>query len=122
MMRAFNLAAVLVTGIPFLVVTPTAHAAETVTYEVISSEIATADVEYGDLSGRIARTQVALPWRGNATVGNPFTKDAELQVNWQSKPAYWVTLRVYFRGSLLCQKILDEGNGTCYGSWSHRPM
>lgn len=122
MMRAFILPAALVAGIPFLAVTPTAHAAEMVTYEVISSEIATADVEYNDLSGRITRTQVALPWRTNATVGNPFTKDAELQAHWQSKPAYWVTLRVYFRGSPLCQKILDEGNGTCYGRWSHRPI
>jgi hypothetical protein len=98
---------------------PSAHAADTVTYEILTtSTIAALNVEYNDVSGRHALKKVPLPWRMNATVDNPRSNDAEVGADWRwlAKPWTWVTVRIYYRGSLLCEDTLDIGNAACYGS------
>ncbi|ORA11300.1 hypothetical protein BST14_18970 [Mycobacterium arosiense ATCC BAA-1401 = DSM 45069] len=103
---------------------PYARADDTVTYEVVTtSDIATANVEYNDLAGRQAQQQVPLPWRLNATVRNPLSNDAEVRADWRpvARPSKWVTVRVYYRGSLVCQNTLDVGNAACYGSTTFKP-
>jgi hypothetical protein len=108
----------LIAGIFALVVAPVARADDTVTYEVISSYVAAANVEYFDLGARKALESVPLPWRTNATVGSAHSNDAEVRADWRpaARPSKWVTVRIYFRGNLLCENTLDVGNSACYGS------
>ena len=112
----------LIAGFPAVAMAPAAHADETVMYEVTSSDIAAANVEYLDFSGRKAQQQVPLPWRINATVADPHSHDAEVRADWpptrgtaQIKAKY-VTVRIYFHGSLLCEDTLDVGKAVCWGS------
>jgi hypothetical protein len=119
MMRRYLMIICLITAIPVAAMAPSAHADDTVTYEVLTtSDIAVVNIEYNDVSGRLALQQVALPWRMNATVGNPRSNDAEIRADWRplAKPSKWVTVRLYYRGSLLCENTLDVGNAACYGS------
>lgn len=111
--------ACLITAMAAVTTAPPVHADDTVTYEVITtSEIPVANIEYNDVSGLHALQKVPLPWRMNATVGNPRSNDAEVRSDWRwlAKPSTWVTVRVYYRGSLLCEETLDIGVATCYGS------
>jgi hypothetical protein len=117
----------LIAGIPAVAMAPAAHANETVTYEVASSDVAAANVEYFDLTGRKAQQQVPLPWRIDATVVDPHSNDAELRADWRSsiaapvlRPSHWVTVRIYFRGVVLCENTLDVGDAACYGSTSFK--
>ncbi|WP_224112421.1 MmpS family transport accessory protein [Mycobacterium avium] len=118
MIRIHVLLVSLITGILAIAMAPAAGADAAVTYEVASSDVAAANIEYFDLSGRQVLENVALPWRTNATVANPHSNDATLRANWQPAAARykWVTVRVYTRGSLLCETTLDEGQAACYGS------
>jgi hypothetical protein len=102
---------------------PPACADETVTYEVLSLTpyVNSINVEYNDHSQRISLNDVPLPWRQNATVVNARsqTEDgAEVRADWRpiSAPNRWITVRIYVRGSLICENTLDVGNATCYGS------
>lgn len=97
---------------------PAARADDTVTYEVASHDIAGADVEYIDVSGRRRLEQVPLPWRINATVVDPHSDDAEVRADWPLAhgTSRWVTVRVYSRGSLLCENTQDVGSATCWGA------
>lgn len=102
---------------------PPAHADDRVTYEVLSLTpyVKSLNVEYYDHSERISLDGVSLPWRQNATAVNPRsqTEDgAEVRADWQPvrAPDRWVTVRIYVRGSLICENTLDVGNATCYGS------
>ncbi len=52
MIRIHHTIITLIAGIPAVVMAPVAHADETVSYEVISSDVAVANVEYFDRSGR----------------------------------------------------------------------
>lgn len=108
----------LIAGVPAVVMAPLARADDSVTYEVTSSDVAAANVDFSDLSGRKALNDVALPWRTNVMVANPHSNDASLRVNWQPAAGRykWVTLRVYTHGSLLCENTLDVGDAECYGS------
>jgi hypothetical protein len=114
----------LIAGIAAVAMAPAAHADETVSYEVISSDVAVANVEYFDRSGRKAQEHVPLPWRIDATVVNPYSNDAEVRADWRSSinavpvmlPNHWVTVRIYYRGTILCQNTLDVGDAACYGS------
>lgn len=79
------------------------------------------NVEYNDRSQRILLLNVPLPWRQNATVVNARSQTengAEVRADWRpaSAPNRWVTVRIYVRGSLICENTLDVGNATCYGS------
>ena len=87
MVRIHKMIIALIAGIPAVVIAPVAHADETVTYEVTSSDIAAANVEYFDISGRKAQEQVPLPWRINASVVNPHSDDAEVRADWRSSIA-----------------------------------
>jgi hypothetical protein len=109
----------LISAIPMLVVAPSAHADDTVTYEVLSiSDISIVNVEYSDVAGRHIVEHVPLPWRMNATVTDPRSNNAQVRADWRpvAKPSKWITVRVFYRGSLLCQSTLDVGNASCYGS------
>ncbi len=104
-------------------VAPAAHAEDSVTYEVLSTTpyVNTINVEYYDHSQRILLENVSLPWRLNATVvhaNQPSDDGAEVRADWRpsAAPSRWVTVRVYVRGSLICENTLDVGNASCYGS------
>ena len=110
---------------------PLAHAADSVTYEVVSNDVATANVEYFELSQRKVLDGVQLPWRTSVMVPNahsPSTDGAEVRADWRSsiaalpvwRPGKWVTVRIYFRGEVLCENTLDVGNAACYGSTSFK--
>lgn len=118
-------------GISVVSLTPIARADESVTYEVVSSDIATANIEYFDGSERRALQDVALPWRSTVTVANPRslgTDGAEVRADW--RPAHlpigplgapalaskWVTVRIYFGNTVRCANTLDVGDAACYGA------
>lgn len=119
--------------IPAIVIAPPdAHAADSVTYEVVSNDVATVNVEYYDLFGRKALEGVPLPWRMSVTVDNarsPSKQGAEVRADWRSsiaafpvwRPSKWVTVRIHFRGAVLCENTLDVGNAACYGSTTFKP-
>jgi hypothetical protein len=121
----------LIIGISSIWVSPAARAADNVTYEVVSNDVAVANIEYFDSSERKVLYAVPLPWRMSVTVLdalNPSTDGAEVRADWrphacdgrawcpEARPNYWVTVRVYFRGRVICESTLDVGNASCYGS------
>lgn len=103
-----------------------AHAEENVTYEVVSNDVATANIEYFDGTDRRALDNVPLPWRIDVTMANPRSLSmdgAEVRADWRSsiaapvwRPGQWVTVRIYLGTALRCQNTLDVGNAACYGS------
>lgn len=121
----------LITGISALLVAPTAWAEDNVTYEVISDSVAVANIEYFDRSERRVLSDATLPWRTDVVVVNvssPTTEGAEVRADWRpghvpigplGAPALagrWVTVRISFRGKVVCQNTLDVGDAACYGS------
>jgi hypothetical protein len=113
----------LMTGVSGLVLAPPACADDNVTYEILSLTpfVNSVNVEYYDRSQRISRDGVPLPWRQNATVINAHsqTEDgAEVRADWRPARAAnrWVTVRIYVRGSIICENTLDVGDAACYGS------
>jgi hypothetical protein len=100
-----------------------AHAEEFVTYEVLAQSpfLTAADVEYTDLVGQVALQNVPLPWRMNAAVADAHSVDTTLRVKWQSPVRYkWVIIRIFTRGSMLCESIADNGETTCTGKGYYR--
>jgi hypothetical protein len=116
--RIYLLIVSLISGIYSVAMAPAARADDTVMYEVVSDDIAAADVKYSDLSGPKVLQQVPLPWRMNATVVDPRSRDAHVRADWEPVPGadIWVTVRVYFRGSLFCENTTDVGSAMCYGT------
>lgn len=121
----------LLTGVSGIVVAPVARAADSVTYEVVSNDVLTANIEYFDLSQRKVLEGAPLPWRTSVTVINarsPSTEGAEVRADWRSsiaaspvwRPSHWVSVRIYFRGNIICENTLDVGNAACYGSTSFK--
>ncbi len=97
---------------------PVARAEEFVTYEVLAQSpfLTAVDVEYSDLDGPVALQNVPLPWRTNAAVADAHSVDTRLRVNWQSPVRYkWVIVRIFTRGSMLCESIADKGETSCTG-------
>ncbi|BBZ05456.1 hypothetical protein MCHIJ_48930 [Mycolicibacterium chitae] len=97
-----------------------AWADELVTYEVVSDHIDTANIEYQDATGRLWAVHAPLPWRIDANVRA--VRDApphgsQVRAHWREKasPGRWVTVRIIYRGEVLCQNTLDLGNAACYG-------
>ncbi len=100
-----------------------AHADEFVTYEVLAQSpfLTAVDVDYTDLSGQVALQNVALPWRMNAAVADAHSVDTTLRVRWQSPVRYkWVIVRIFTRGSMLCESIADAGDTMCTAKGFYR--
>lgn len=106
---------------------PVAHAGESVTYEVVSDNVANAsNIEYFDGATRQLLQNVPLPWHTTVAIANPrslATDGAEVRADWRSSIAApvwqtgkWVTVRIYIGDTLRCQNTLDVGNAACYGS------
>jgi hypothetical protein len=125
----------LIIGISSISVAPSARAADSVTYEVVSNDVVAANVEYFDSSERKVLDAVPLPWRTSVTVINariPSADGAEVRADWrprvcdgrawcpEARPNNWVTVRIYFRGKVICESTLDVGNAACYGSTSFK--
>jgi hypothetical protein len=129
------LAALAALGIAAVPQTPTANAADVVTYEIFSDSVGgLAGVEYRDTSGKHLLQDVPLPWTLSVPVQDPTSPTgdgAELRADWRPNfrtaatvgrvlLGHFVTVRISRGGALLCESILDTGNATCYGSAPHR--
>ncbi|BCO98606.1 MULTISPECIES: MmpS family transport accessory protein [Mycobacterium] len=135
MIRTQLIIIALITGISAVAVAPDARAEDSVTYEVVSNDVAAANLEYFDSSERKVLDGVPLPWRTTVTVMNalsPSVDGAEVRADWrprvcdgrawcpEARPNNWVTVRIYFRGKVICESTLDVGNAACYGSTSFK--
>lgn len=123
-MRSQLLSVCLTVGLSAVVVASPAYAEDAVTYEIVSDDIATVNLEYFDRGVRKALERVALPWRIDVTVldaNSPTDDGAEVRADWRPAawPSKWVTVRIYSGGKILCQNTLDIGNATCFGSSPH---
>jgi len=109
--------AALVTCLGLAMFTPAvARADDVVMYEVISQYIGAATVVYSDGSGHTGPVNVTLPWRANVAVANPYSVDTTISVDWQPFERYkWLTVRIYARGSQLCESTRDMGAASCTG-------
>lgn len=123
MIRSGSTVAVVSTigGISLMAAAPAAHAEDFVTYEVLSGSVSSVNVEYYDRSEPISLAGLPLPWRTNATVVNPSsqsTDGARLRANWRETQGNgWVTIRIFMRGSLICESTQTKGKASCYGNW-----
>jgi hypothetical protein len=121
MKRVARLSAAAVTAAAALTSAPQAHSVTGVTYEVVSTDVGAANIEYFDGAQRQSLLNVALPWRITVPVANPNssgTDVAELRADWRwaAAPNKWVTTRVYFGDVIRCENTLDVGNAACYGT------
>ena len=97
-----------------------AWADDVVTYEVFSSDIGIANIEYQDSAGRKALQSVPLPWRAEVAVnsarGAP-PDGPQVRADWRpsAAPGRWVSVRIVYRGKALCQNTMDVGDASCYG-------
>lgn len=123
-MSRINIAIVaLMTGASAVTLAPTAHAEDPVVYEVWSSTVQTANIEWSDTAGHHSLQNVPLPWRSSVIVSNARSDEAQLRATWQpgseadSNPGryMWVRLRIYSEGSQLCERTADVGNSECTG-------
>ncbi|NDJ90084.1 hypothetical protein GWR20_13125 [Mycolicibacter kumamotonensis] len=125
----------LITGVSAVTLAPPVHAADSVTYEVLSSVVTSADIEYFDFSARKVVRDAPLPWRTTVTVVDahaPSTDGAEVRADWrprvcdgrawcpEARPNNWVTVRILLRGKVICESTLDVGNAACYGSTPYK--
>ncbi len=115
--------AALVAGVVAVTLAPPAVADDNVTYEIVSATtyVSSVNVEYNDHAQRMSLQGVPLPWRQNVTVPSARSQTeqgAEVRADWRpvAAPSRWVSVRIYVRGSLICENTLDVGNVTCYGS------
>lgn len=124
-------AVAVIAGICAIGLAPAAHADQGVTYEVTSTEIPTATIEYFDGTARQVVHDAPLPWRTTVTVANPSswgTDGAEVRADWRpghvpvgplGAPALaskWVTVRIYFGNIIRCENTLDVGDAACHGA------
>jgi hypothetical protein len=122
-MRIYPMIVALIIGISPVALAPVAHADDPVVYEVRSSTIPTANIDWSDTAGTHSLQNVPLPWRTSVTVDHARSDDARLAAEWQpgtitypnSGRYLWVTLRIYSKGSLLCEITLDVGKTACTG-------
>ena len=122
-MRNFLVFVTLATGLSGLATAAPAHADDPVVYEVWSSNIPTANVEWSDTAGQHTLQDVRLPWRTSVRVDNAHSAEAHLHADWKpGSPAYpnagrylWVTVRIYTKGNLLCEMTVDIGESGCSG-------
>jgi hypothetical protein len=98
-----------------------AWADDRVTYEVVSDNIAVANIEYQDVTGRASAQSVKLPWRTDAevhTVRGAPPDGSQVRADWRpsAAPTRWVSVRIIYQGKVICQNTLDIGDAACYGS------
>ena len=123
MLRINSVSVALITGVSALALAPTARADDPVVYEVSSSTIPSANVEWSDTAGQHSLQNVALPWRTSVMVSDAHSDEAQLRSTWQpgseadSNPGryMWVRLRIYAKGSQLCEHTADVGHSECTG-------
>lgn len=123
MIRSCPLVITVIAGISAFAMAPPARADEPVVYEVWSSTIPTANVEWSDTGGQHTLQDAQLPWRTSVMVGNARSAETWLRADWKpGSLAYpnpgrylWVTLRIYSKGSLLCEMTVDVGESGCTG-------
>ena len=135
MNRIYVMALSIIAGVATVVSTPVARADDNVTYEIFSDVVPVlSGIEYRDISGKKLLQAVPLPWQITVPVVDPFspTNDgAELRADWRPNfrtaatvggvlKGKFVTVRISFRGNVICESTLDLGNATCYGSVAHR--
>ncbi len=129
-MRIYPMIVALMTGVSTFALAPVAHAEDPVVYEVRSSTIATANINWSDTAGQHSLQNVPLPWRTSVMVDNARSDEAQLGAEWQpgtitypNPGRYrWVTLRIYSKGSLLCEITLDVGQTACSGRGYYADM
>ena len=116
--------AAVVAGLAAVTTPAPANADATVTYEVLSSYVSTATIAFSDVEGQHVLNDVTLPWRLSARVADAHTAAAALGVDWQSQAGRykWVVVRIYTSGSLLCERTLDAGSGSCDGRGPYADM
>lgn len=128
-MRIHAIITLVVAAAAVVVLAPPARADDNVTYEVVSSSVRQANIEYVDRSERKVIMGASLPWRAEVTMvdaRSPSTRGAEIRADWRGYvPAsplppgiligYWVTVRILVNGEVICQSTLDVGDATCYG-------
>jgi hypothetical protein len=111
----------LLIGISGVAVPTHARADEIVLYEVISGYISAVDIDYNDGTRIVSLKDVPLPWRMTASIANPASRSsdgAKIHAHWQeaAKPSpSWVIVRIYVRGSLICESYRDWGDAACAG-------
>jgi hypothetical protein len=107
--------------LPVLAHPAVASADDRVTYEVVSENIAVANIEYQDVTGRASVQSVTLPWRTDAVVhtarGAP-PDGSQVRADWRptAAPTRWVSVRIIYQGKVICQNTLDIGDAACYGN------
>lgn len=121
-------------GLATVMYPPTAHAEDTVTYDIFSHVVGRlAEVEYRDTSGKHLLRDVPLPFTLTVPVvdaTSPTADGAELRADWRPPfrtaatvgrvlQGQFVTVRITQGTDVLCESILDVGNVTCYGSVPH---
>jgi hypothetical protein len=136
-MNGFQVIAVsMIAGVTAAVSAPVSRAEDTVTYEVFSSFVGkAAGIEYRDDSGKKHLQAVPLPWQISVPVVNAFDPEAggaELRADWRPNfrtaatvgrvlQGQFVTVRISFRGEVICESTMDVGNASCYGAVPHTP-
>ncbi|SLG23558.1 MmpS family transport accessory protein [Mycobacteroides abscessus] len=104
-----------------------AHADDkTVTYEVVSTTVSTANVQYWDGTEMQPADGVTLPWKVDATVGDisrgaKTPNHAEVKANWSASadPDSAVTVRIYLNDKVVCQSVTGTGETDCnYATFS----
>lgn len=106
--------------VPALASSGVARAEDAVTYEVVSDSVAVVTIEYQDLAGRVPPHVVTLPWRMDTVVssvrGAP-PEGSQVRADWRpiAAPNRWVSVRISYRGEVICQNTLDIGDAACYG-------
>lgn len=93
---------------------------ESITYEVVSDRIGAANIQWQDDTGRRFAAWAPLPWRADVRMRDPLGPPpggSQVRVDWRPNayPANWVTVRIIYRGEVICQNTLDLGNAACYG-------
>ncbi|WP_235674546.1 hypothetical protein [Mycolicibacterium pulveris] len=94
---------------------------ELITYEVVSDRIGAANIQWQDNTGRRFASWASLPWRADVRMREPLSPPpggSQVRADWRPNayPANWVTVRIIYRGEVICQSTLDLGNAACYGA------
>ena len=131
MIRLRRAAVPVIVGIYAVWLSPVVRADEAITYEVLSDDIPTANIEYFDGTARQELHDAALPWRTTVKVADPRSLgfDGALVIaDWRpghvpigplgapSLAGKFVTVRILIENTVRCSNTLDVGDAACYGA------